>query len=235
MLKHGIKRAALTLGTIITSSLVSTALGAVNTIDLSTQKWTLSNTPYNISVPGKVPSHVHLDLQAAQVIGDPYYGLNDFNLRWIAWADWNYTTSLSGLRRGGDDNGTTTTTYLLFNGLDTFADVWLCGGKVASADNQFRQWYFDVSSALASCPRGGGDPELLVQFFSAPGTAYYLASQPGVETWPFGVEGRFEFIHRALIRKEQSDFGWDWGPVRLYFSHLGCQYLQGPLLIYPIS
>ena len=39
------------------------------------------------------PSEKNLDLQAAQVIGDPYYGLNDFNLRWVAWADWNYTTT----------------------------------------------------------------------------------------------------------------------------------------------
>lgn len=230
-------RAALALAIIITtttSSPVPSALGSSsnssnsssrdssNIIDLSTQQWTLSNTPYNISVPGKVPSHVHLDLQAAQVIGDPYFGLNDFNLRWVAWADWNYTTTISGLRRGGDEGGnttntTTTATYLLFDGLDTFADIWLCGEKVARTDNQFRQWYFDVSSVLsssASCPQGDGDPvELLVQFYSAPGTAHHLASQPGVEKWPWGVEGSFEFIHRALMRKEQSDFGWDWGPA----------------------
>lgn len=196
---------------ITSSSLLPTVLGSnSNTIDLSTQKWTLSNTPYNISVPGKVPSHVHLDLQAAQIIGDPYYALNDFNLRWIAWADWNYTTAISGLIRS-DDNATTT--YLLFNGLDTIADVWLCGQKVASTNNQFRQWYFDVSSALSSCPPDNNDPELLVQFFSAPGAAYYLASQPGAETWQWPIEGVFEFSHRPFIRKEQSDFGWDWGPA----------------------
>ncbi|KUI54617.1 Beta-mannosidase A [Cytospora mali] len=209
MFGYNITRAVLALG-IIASTLSPTVLGRSNTIDLSTQKWILSNTPYNISVPGKIPSHVHLDLQAAQVIGDPYYGLNDFNLRWVAWADWNYTTTVSGLRRGDNDN---TTTYLLFNGLDTFTDIWLCGQKVASTNNQFRQWYYDVSSALSSCPQDSSDPELLVQFYSAPGTAYYLASQPGAETWPWPVEGRFEFLHRPFARKEQSDFGWDWGPA----------------------
>lgn len=103
-------------------------------------------------------------------------------------------------------------TYLLFDGLDTIATVWLCGQKVASTDNQFRQYYFDVTEILQSCP-SGSSPELLVQFFSAPGTAAYLASQPGAETWPWGVEGLFEFPHRPFIRKEQSDFGWDWGPA----------------------
>lgn len=184
--------------------------GASNIIDLSSQKWQLTNAPYNISVPGKVPSQVHLDLQAAQVIGDPYYGLNDFNLRWIAWADWNYTTDLTGLQLSDDSNSSTVSTYLLFNGLDTITNIWLCGQKIASTNNQFRQYFFDVSTA---CPANATTRELLVQFFSAPGTAYDIASQPGAETWPWGVEGRFEFLHRPFIRKEQSDFGWDWGPA----------------------
>jgi beta-mannosidase len=137
-------------------------------------------------------------------------GLNDFNLRWVAWADWNYTTQIA-LDTAAASN--TTTSYLLFNGLDTITSVSLCGQKVATTDNQFRQYYFDVTSILQSCPEGSSPPELLVQFFSAPGTAAYLASQPGAETWPWGVEGLFEFPHRPFIRKEQSDFGWDWGPA----------------------
>ena len=40
-----------------------------------------------------------------------------------------------------------------------------------------------------------------------------IAAEPGQETWPYGVEIVFEFPHRQFIRKEQSDFGWDWGPA----------------------
>ena len=29
--------------------------------------------------------------------------------------------------------------------------------------------------------------------------------------WPFGVQQVFEFPNREFMRKEQSDFGWDWG------------------------
>ncbi|PSS05193.1 glycoside hydrolase family 2 protein [Coniella lustricola] len=183
---------------------------AANIIDLSHQKWTLSNDIYNISVAGKVPSQVHLDLCAAQVIGDPYYGLNDFNLRWVAWADWNYTTNLT--RLVPSSVASNASTYLLFNGLDTIANVSLCGQQVASTNNQFRQYFFDVTEILAYCP-ADRNPELLVHFSSAPATAYYLATQPGAETWPYSVEGIFEFEHRPFIRKEQSDFGWDWGPA----------------------
>lgn len=191
------------------SSLVPLLSSAAQIVNLSDQRWTLSNEPYNITVPGKVPSHVHLDLFSAGVIGDPYFGLNDFNLRWVAWADWNYTTTLLGVHR---ESNTSTITYLLFDGLDTIANIYLCGQPVASTNNQFRQYFFDVSATLSSCPTNE-DPELLVEFLSAPGAAYSLASQPGAETWPWSVEGRFEFLHRPFIRKEQSDFGWDWGPA----------------------
>lgn len=65
-----ITRAGVAFGSVI-SIFIPTGSSS-NTIDLSSRKWILSNEAYNISVAGKVPSHVHLDLQAAQVIGDPY-------------------------------------------------------------------------------------------------------------------------------------------------------------------
>ena len=49
------------------------AAAAHNVIDLSQQKWTLTSPNHeNISVAGKVPSHAHVDLYAANVISDPY-------------------------------------------------------------------------------------------------------------------------------------------------------------------
>lgn len=55
-------------------------------------------------------------------------------------------------------------------------------------------------------------PELRILFASAPATAGAIAAQPGQETWPDLVEIVFEFSNRQFIRKEQNDFGWDWGP-----------------------
>lgn len=40
-------------------------------IDLGGSEWTLSSKPPNVTVPGFVPSHVHLDLLKAGVIDDP--------------------------------------------------------------------------------------------------------------------------------------------------------------------
>jgi beta-mannosidase len=83
--------------------LSTTALCASTTaakiFDLNKSNWTLTS-PGNesiVGIEGKVPSQAHLDLYAAGVIPDPYFGLNDFHLRWVARSNWNYSTTVDGL------------------------------------------------------------------------------------------------------------------------------------------
>ena len=57
--------------TIATSVIALGALSTQTVLDLSGNDWTLQNLPLNISVPASLPSQAHLDLYAAQVIGDP--------------------------------------------------------------------------------------------------------------------------------------------------------------------
>lgn len=147
-------------------------------INLSGTDWTVSNPALNVSVPGSLPSQAHLDLYNAQVIGNPYYGLNDFNLRWVAETNWTYTSSpIAGISQNA------TSTWLVFNGLDTFTSIAFCGSHVASTNNQFRQYFFEVSEILGACH---GDPVLSINFGSAPEIVNAIAAEPGQETWPFG-------------------------------------------------
>ncbi|KAL9059873.1 MAG: hypothetical protein Q9162_000943 [Coniocarpon cinnabarinum] len=193
-------------------------------LDLSTLTWTLSDPGNNVSVPAKFPSQAHLDLYAAGVITDPYLGLNDFDERWVAESNWTYTSNalpglyvrppddtdqqaiLNGPPSGGDANAI----WLVFQGLDTFTTISLCNQTVASTNNQFRQFFFEVSDILTSCT---SDPVLSINFGSAVNIVNEIAAQPGQETWPYGVELSYEFPNRQFMRKEQSDFGWDWGPA----------------------
>ena len=91
-------------------------------------------------------------------------------------------------------------TWLLFNGLDTFTSIDFCGDHVASTNNQFRQYYFDVTDILSSCT---SDPTLSINFGSAPNIANDLRNAPGAEKWPYSVEITYEFFGRQFIRKEQ--------------------------------
>lgn len=114
----------------------------------------------------------HLDLYNAQVIGDPYYGLNDFNLRWIALTNWTYSTTLDTPKHGSS-------TWLLFNGLDTFTSIELCGEHVASTNNQFRQYHFDVTRIFNDCKT---PPTLNINFGSAVTVAERIAKEPNQES-----------------------------------------------------
>ena len=71
------------------------ASAATSVFNLSQADWTVGSSSLNISVPAQWPSQVHVDLYNEHVIGDPYYGLNDFNLRWVANSNWTYSSNLS--------------------------------------------------------------------------------------------------------------------------------------------
>ncbi|KAF2172881.1 glycoside hydrolase family 2 protein [Zasmidium cellare ATCC 36951] len=187
-------------------SCLTSLVSSQNIVSLVGSDWTLSNDALNISVPAELPSYAQLDLYADQVIGDPLYGRNNFNLRWIVWSNWTYTSApIQGL------SSNASSTWLLFNGLDTFTSISFCGEHVASTNNQFRQYWFDVSDILRSC--GSQDKILSINFGSAANIANDIANEPGQETWPDGVNQLYQFVNRNFVRKEQSDFGWDWGPA----------------------
>ncbi|XWW98739.1 hypothetical protein V2A60_006741 [Cordyceps javanica] len=174
---------------------------------LDSEKWTLTNEHGNITVPGAFPSHVHLDLLAAGVIEDPLRGFNDVNLRWVANQNWTYTSGpLNNLT-----HDEALRTWLVFDGLDTFTTIKFCDKIIASTDNQFRQWKFDVTSEMESCTH---TPTLSLNFGSAPKIANMKnASEPQPWSKLLVAAWTFEVPNRNFVRKQQSDFGWDWSPA----------------------
>lgn len=60
----------LSIATAITSVQSAADNGQQNIHDLGKQTWTVTNEYGNITVPGKFPSHVHLDLHEAGVISE---------------------------------------------------------------------------------------------------------------------------------------------------------------------
>ncbi|KXG48131.1 Glycoside hydrolase, superfamily [Penicillium griseofulvum] len=151
---------------------------AQHILNLSGDGWTVKSNALNISVPGSVPSQVHLDLLRANVIDEP---LSDSKSSW-----------------------------LVFKGLDTFATIEFCGQLIGTTNNQFRQYTFDISDVLKHC---NGAPTLSLEFGSAIKIANAIADDPNSQKWPDGLQGIYEFPNGWYIRKELSDFGWDWGPA----------------------
>jgi beta-mannosidase len=92
---------------------------------------------------------------------------------------------------------------LIFEGLDTFAQIWLNGKLLARTDNMFCEYRFDVTPILLS-----RNNELLVKFDSAVEEGNRLMTRFGMLS-----KDQCSLPSRAYVRKSQCQFGWDWAPV----------------------
>lgn len=96
---------------------------------------------------------------------------------------------------------------MIFEGLDTSVTIDVCGKQIASTNNQFRKYTFDVTSVLRNCPLNG---TIDVSFTPAPLAATKAAESANCSAC-FGIN--YEFPDIQYLRKEQADFGWDFGPA----------------------
>jgi beta-mannosidase len=154
----------------------------------------------------QVPGVVQTDLLAAHLIPDLFYGDNESRLQWIGLTDWEYRTTFQA------DNATLQHEHvdLVFEGLDTYAEVFLNGKPVLTATNMFRSWRIDAKRLLKP-----GSNNLSIIFLS-PVTSVI----PKVKTLPYILpsvstanEGNEENIATApYTRKAPYQYGWDWGP-----------------------
>jgi beta-mannosidase len=156
--------------------------------------------------PAQVPGVVQTDLLRNQLIPDPFYRDNESRLQWIGLTDWEYRTRLT------IDAATLAGEHidLVFEGLDTFADVYVNEQAVLHTDNMFRHWRIPAKPLLKQ-----GDNTLRVVFHSAVMKMLpYVKSQPyvlpAISTMNGGNE---EGIPTApYTRKAPYQYGWDWGP-----------------------
>ena len=147
-------------------------------------------------LPAQVPGDVHLDLLHNNLIPDPFYRDNEAKLQWVQDASWEYQTTLTVTQSMLAHQHV----ELVFDGLDSAADVSINGQHVLSADNMFRQWRVDVHAMLKP-----GANTLLVVFPSPIKAAQKVAAN---DPW----QSRTKTAEKTYIRKAAYEYGWDWGP-----------------------
>ncbi|MDF3130511.1 glycoside hydrolase family 2 protein [Kiritimatiellaeota bacterium B1221] len=163
--------------------------------------WQLTREKNQETIPATVPGNVHQALLAADLIPDPYYRENERDLQWIGQEAWSYRRTFELSEEQVSADGIT----LVCKGLDTFARLEINGEKVAETDNMFREWSFDVGALLKV-----GENTIVVSFQSVFPYIEENLKVHDVRT-PLCIE--HEPRGRSYIRKEQCNFGWDWGPV----------------------
>lgn len=147
-------------------------------------------------LPAAVPGCVHTDLLAAGVIPDPFLGRNETEVAWVGRREWTYETELRA-DSGRSGHSGHEQTDLVFEGLDTAAEVRLDGRLLGRTRNMHRSYRFDVT---------GLEGRLAVRFVSAYAEAEAVRGKLGER--PAAYHEPFQYI-----RKMACSFGWDWGPT----------------------
>ncbi|WP_375105441.1 glycoside hydrolase family 2 protein [Paenibacillus sp. RS8] len=140
-----------------------------------------------------VPGDIHTTLREKGIIEDPFFGHQDQKCRWVEEKVWWYRTVFSY----DSDPQPGEKMELLFEGLDTYATVYLNGVELGSTDNMFISHSFDVTREL-----NHGKNTLAVKF-----DPIHVHAGDKVQYYWSGFSKK-----RIWTRKAQSHFGWDWGP-----------------------
>lgn len=147
-----------------------------------------------------VPGCIHTDLLANKLIEDPFYRDNEQKQQWIGKTDWEYQTHFTvtpaTLKREHLE--------LVFEGLDTYAEVYVNDALVLKADNMFRTWRVDSKRALKS-----GDNILRVRFRSPINEVLPVMAQIKYQLPAPNDQGE---LTSPYTRKAPYQYGWDWGP-----------------------
>lgn len=143
-----------------------------------------------------VPGCVHTDLLHNNLIPDPFAGVNENLCQWVGEKDWVYQSFPFDV---SDETLENKTIFLRFNGLDTYADVYLNNQLLLSTDNAFRSWEVDVKKTLKT-----KDNILKIHFHSP-----LAVGNRKIAELNYPLPGD---ALRAVTRKPQFHYGWDWGP-----------------------
>jgi len=150
--------------------------------------------------PATVPGCVHTDLLANKLIDDPFYRDNEKRLQWIGKTDWEYTSTFrispEMLRRQNLE--------LVFEGLDTYANVFLNDVSILDTDNMFRTWRISIRKAAKE-----GENVLRIKFRSPINEILPRMANLGYELPAVNDQGEKT---SPYTRKAPYQYGWDWGP-----------------------
>lgn len=143
-----------------------------------------------------VPGTVHTDLLAHGDIQDPFRGTGEQDAAWVSERNWTYRCQPFRFKKRKTDEHV----LLQFEGLDTYAKVFLNDSLILWTNNAFRSWEVEVRDLLKS--KGN----VLEIRFSSPTTMGETLSQFYAHPLPGDPL-------RAVTRKPQYHYGWDWGPA----------------------
>ncbi|KFO25879.1 Beta-mannosidase, partial [Fukomys damarensis] len=135
---------------------------------------------------------------------DPYYRFNDLDYRWISLDNWTYSNEF----KIPFDISKWQKVSLIFEGVDTVAEILFNNVSIGKTDSMFRRYSFDITSVA----RDVNSLELRFQsavLYAAQRSRAHAGYPVPPACPPLVQKGE---CHVNFIRKEQCSFSWDWGP-----------------------
>ena len=166
--------------------------------------WMFSPANENQWRPAEIPGNIFCDLERQNLIQNPLLGTNEKEAQWVSQQDWEYkidNIQLPELKSGQHFQ-------LTLPELDTYADIYWNDQFLMRTDNAFRTWKVNI-------PQVSSINQLRIYFHSP-----YKIAREKLKNLPYPLPG--DSI-RAVTRKPQYQFGWDWGP-----SLAGCGIKKQP-------
>ena len=186
----------------LTERVLSSSLKSESVIS---QNWKFREAGSSEWLKANVPGCVHTDLLVNKKIEDPFYRTNEEKQQWIGEKDWEYATTFVVDKQTLSKDKV----ELVFEGLDTYADVYLNNTLLLSADNMHRTWKSDCKSKLIE-----GENSLQIYFHSVIPIGNELRKKSALPLFQFPNNDQVDADKRIslYVRKAGYHFGWDWGP-----------------------
>jgi beta-mannosidase len=164
------------------------------------QGWMFQQESSSNWMDAVVPGCVHLDLLNHNLIPEPFFGLNEKEIQWISNQGWVYRLIFDTEKEIYKKKNK----RLCFNGLDTYANIYLNGEKIISADNMFHPWEADVSTILLP------EKNELIVVFRSP----LKEIAPKMQSLGHSLPAENDQAGKTspFTRKAPFHYGWDWGP-----------------------
>ncbi|MFR1517938.1 MAG: glycosyl hydrolase 2 galactose-binding domain-containing protein [Clostridia bacterium] len=177
-------------------------------------------TGEEFQITATVPGCVHTDLIQNGIVKDIFKRGNAREAQWIERGDWIYCRDFTceDAEPGAQ---------LIFEGLDTYCDIYLNGTWIGRGEDMFIKYVFDVAGILTE-----GKNTLEVYFYSPVRMVRGRKKRPAAFT-----------AERLSTRRIQCTYGWDWvdrfvtcGIYRPVFLRFGTQQITDEdLYIYTVS
>lgn len=148
----------------------------------------------------KVPGSIHLDLMHHNEIEDPFVGTNEKDAKWVGERDWDYKLNFRPKKKIFERKSI----FILFEGIDTYSEVFLNGKKIFDTNNMFHPYNADVKPYLKADIN-----ELVVKFRSPINEVLPRMKDLGYE---LPADNDQAGKTSPYTRKAPYHYGWDWGP-----------------------